>query len=349
MDTGSSKHLSSLSDLQVLPDLQKLGPTNAALDQAPRDMLKVSPQHATATAEVEAVAQVNNESLCDKSEENALLVDCEKCDLENLVCLVEQVKWMEEHRFPLAPPLPKFAAATEGDIESSHLPCEVTNGSSWQKQEQRMETETIRRTVELIDCNQWESAAATERDAKASSSQESFSKLSAADATGDAWRDPALLRFSDPEVLSTMMADVQLLGAHVDHLIGMQQKLLGKATASNGETEAPRGSPPHHAHGSTYSASFVAGENCDWPSQPYDPSRYGMYDTDCQDRNHVEEEDTQLDHGSHTHRIDDGKWDLSSGAAELHTAIDSLERRSMVFQQRIRNCAVQLEVRQREG
>jgi len=138
------------------------------------------------------------------------------------------------------------------------------------------------------------------------------------------------LRFSDPEVLGTMMADVKLLGAHVDHLINVQQRLLGKAPSPFDSVDAR----------ATAAASAVRNV---WPSEPYDPERYSAY---AETRpvppiGATKELLAQEAVNSDSLRLQlQQRWlSTESDTAELHSAVDSLEKRSALFQHRIRECA----------
>lgn len=149
-----------------------------------------------------------------------------------------------------------------------------------------------------------------------------------------------------------MMADVQLLGAHVDHLIHVQQRLLDKpGTAGEGEAGSRSKSWPQPApfdsvdRWATSAASAGAtGAEAAWPSQPYDPGRYSSYDEASSVPSEVEGICGETGPGVHSARAEKSK-----DTAELHSAVDSLERRSLLFQRRIRDCAQNVAERRREG
>jgi len=190
-----------------------------------------------------------------------------------------------------------------------------------------------------------ENSAQGQGQTPASSSSENFkeSLLSA-----NSWGDAAPLRFSDPAVLSTMMADVKLLGAHVDHLIDVQQRLLGKEPK-------PLDSLDARIMAATSSGTGPA----TWPSHPYDPARYGGHD---EGEASFERMPPLSPLVRDVEGIRMGSMALGSPPtwcvegqgpdgvdAELRSAVDSLEQRSELFQSRIRECAQHIEARREEG
>jgi hypothetical protein len=159
------------------------------------------------------------------------------------------------------------------------------------------------------------------------------------------------LSFSDPEVLTAMMSDVKLLGAHVDRLISNQQRLFSSgisstlATATLGsEVQSLSPSPTD-----SLDAWASAGMESSWPSQPYDPSKYGTVSSSEEtsylgEVRNIGQSDTFSYPAWHV-----GAWSLAEDDIELHSMVDSFERQSSMFQARIRACAKRISERRRFG
>lgn len=150
-----------------------------------------------------------------------------------------------------------------------------------------------------------------------------------------------------------MMADVQLLGAHVDHLISVQQRLLDKAANGTSEILAENRKDPWPEPSPFDSLDALASRAASaWPSQPYNPGRYSSSGQDRQNIPGDEQariaEAASGNAGPGVQFCQGEQWKRSNDAAELHCAVDSLERRSALFQHRIRECAQHVAERQRD-
>jgi len=128
-----------------------------------------------------------------------------------------------------------------------------------------------------------------------------------------------------------MMADVKLLGAHVDHLINVQQRLLDKAGGSTvaesaGDSENGRQWPEPSPFDSvdawaTHTVSAGVTREADaWPSQPYNPARYSGYG-DCQQVKGTDDSTgpgTQSRHRDGRNMTGEAAYGSSSITAELN-------------------------------
>jgi len=148
----------------------------------------------------------------------------------------------------------------------------------------------------------------------------------------------SLSRLSDPAVLASMMEDYALLGAQVDKLIYSQQRLLGSGSLSG--AIAPTSGGDSLSGSLRFSSSLTTTEGLPSPDTvceaasprscrpPYDPSRYcSMGNTWPRDS---------------AFATSTPRPDADAGAGEmarLSHMVDSLERQSLLFQGRIRDCA----------